>query len=193
MPKISAPTIAEHRAAQRAALMAAASVLISEQGVAAVTPRAVGERAGLARSSFYDYFPSKDDLLAAIAIEAFEEWAAELDSVIAAAAPGRARLHAYVEATIRMAADGKHDLATELQQAELSPKSLEAVMEMHDTLTAPLQNVLLELGIREDPALLTLVRGVISAGMQLVAHGATADATVASITTLLDRGVTPER
>jgi AcrR family transcriptional regulator len=191
MPKISAPTVAEHRAAQRAALMAAASGLIAEQGVAAVTPRAVCERAGLARSSFYDYFPSKDDLLAAIAIQAFEEWAAELDAVIAAAPPGRARLHAYVEATIRMAADGKHDLATELQQAELSPKSLDAVMEMHDTLIAPLQHVLLDLGLPEDRALLTLVRGVISAGMQLVAHGATVDDTIGSVTALLDRGANP--
>ncbi|MGN6273887.1 MAG: TetR/AcrR family transcriptional regulator [Protaetiibacter sp.] len=192
MPKISAPTIAEHRAAQRAALMAAASALISEQGVTAVTPRSVGERAGLARSSFYDYFPSRDDLLAAIAIQAFEQWTAELDAAMAAVPPGRARLHAYVEATIRMTADGKHDLATELQQAELSPKSFDAVMEMHHTLTTPLQNVLLELGVREDSALPTLVRGVISAGMQLVAHGATVDATVASITALLDRGISPE-
>lgn len=191
MPKISAPTVAEHRATQRAALMAAASGLIAEHGVAAVTPRAVCERAGLARSSFYDYFPSKDDLLAAIAIQAFEEWAAELDAVIAAAPPGRARLHAYVEATIRMAADGKHDLGTELQQAELSPKSLDAVMEMHDTLIAPLQHVLLDLGLPEDRALLTLVRGVISAGMQLVAHGATVDDTIGSVTALLDRGANP--
>jgi len=191
MPKISAPTVAEHRAAQRAALMAAASGLIAEHGVAAVTPRTVCERAGLARSSFYDYFPSKDDLLAAIAIQAFEEWAAELDAVIAAAPPGRARLHAYVEATIRMAADGKHDLATELQQAELSPKSRDAVMEMHDTLIAPLQHVLLDLGLPEDRALLALVRGVISAGMQLVAHGATVDDTIGSVTALLDRGANP--
>lgn len=189
MPKITAPTIAEHRVAQRAALMAAASAIIAEHGVAAVNPRAVGERAGLARSSFYDYFPSKDDLLAAIAIEAFEHWADELGAAVAAAPPGRARLHAYVETTIRMAADGKHDLATELQQAELSPKSFDAVMQMHDTLTTPLQNVLADLGLPADPALSTLVQGVITAGMQLVAHGMTVEATVEAVTRLLDDGV----
>jgi AcrR family transcriptional regulator len=161
--------------------------------VAAVNPRAVGARAGLARSSFYDYFPSKDDLLAALAIEAFERWAEELEAAVAAAPPGRARLHAYVEATIRMTADGKHDLATELQQAELSPKSYDAVMELHATLTTPLRNVLLELGLPGDPAATTLVQGVIAAGMQLVAHGMPVEETVDAVTALLDHGVGARR
>jgi AcrR family transcriptional regulator len=193
MPKITAPTVAEHRVAQRAALLAAASAIIAEHGVAAVNPRAVGARAGLARSSFYDYFPSKDDLLAALAIEAFERWAEELEAAVAAAPPGRARLHAYVEATIRMTADGKHDLATELQQAELSPKSYDAVMELHATLTTPLRNVLLELGLPGDPAATTLVQGVIAAGMQLVAHGMPVEETVDAVTALLDHGVGARR
>ena len=115
------------------------------------------------------------------------------DAAVAAAPPGRARLHAYVETTIRMAADGKHDLATELQQAELSPKSFDAVMKMHDTLTIPLQNVLAGLGQPADPALSTLVQGVITAGMQLVAHGMTVEATVEAVTRLLDDGVPAPR
>jgi AcrR family transcriptional regulator len=193
MPKITAPTVAEHRVAQRAALLAAASAIIAEHGVAAVNPRAVGARAGLARSSFFDYFPTKDDLLAALAIEAFERWAEELEAAVAAAPPGRARLHAYVEATIRMTADGKHDLATELQQAELSPKSYDAVMELHATLTTPLRNVLLELGLPGDPAATTLVQGVIAAGMQLVAHGMPVEETVDAVTALLDHGVGARR
>lgn len=104
VPKITAPTVAEHRVAQERALIAAAVAIIAEDGVRGISPRAVCERAGLARSSFYEYFPSKDDLLAAIAVEAFDDWAAELEAAMGAAAPGRARLHAYVEATIRMTA-----------------------------------------------------------------------------------------
>lgn len=189
MPKITAPTIAEHRVAQRAALIAAGSALIAERGVAAVNPRSVGELAGLARSTFYEYFPSKDDLLAAIAVQAFEEWAGELNAAVAAAPPGRERLHAYVEATIRMTADGKHDLATQLQQTELSPKSYEVVMSMHDTLAAPLRDVLAGLGLRADPVQTALAQGVISAGMQLLAHGVSTEEALAEITTLLDHGV----
>lgn len=189
MPKITAPTVAEHRIAQRGALIAAAEAIIAEGGVAAITPRSVCGRAGLARSSFYEYFPSKDDLLAAIAMRAFEEWAGELGVAIAAAAPGRGRLHAYVEATFRMTADGKHTLATGLQQTELSPRGLEAIMAMHDTLTIPLRTLLEELQIPDAAARAVLVQGVINAGMQLVEHGMSPRDVTTSVNAILDRGI----
>lgn len=189
MPKITAPTVAEHRVAQRRALIDAAEAIISELGVAAVTPRSVGERAGLARSSFYEYFPSKDDLLAAIALQAFDEWGVELRAAVSAAAPGRARLHAYVEATMRMTADGKHSLALKMQRADLSPKNFDAIMAMHDTLTAPLTDVLGSLGLSSDPTHATLVQGLLNAGVQLVEHGVDAEAATSSINSVLDAGL----
>mgnify|MGYP001327303695 CR=1 FL=1 len=189
MPKITASTVAEHRVAQRSALVAAAESIIAERGVAAVNPRTVGERAGLARSSFYEYFPSTDDLLAAIAIQAFDEWAAELNAAVSAAPEGRARLHVYVEATMRMTADGKHSLATGLQQVDLSPKSYEAIMAMHDALADPLRTLLEQLGIPDAATQAVLVQGLLTAGVQLVGHGAQAHAVSESITAILDAGV----
>lgn len=189
MPKISAPTVAEHRVAQRQALLAAAETLIVESGVSAVTPRSVGERAGLARSSFYEYFPSRDDLLAAVATRAFDAWADEVRAAVDAAPAGRARLHAYVEATMRMTADGKHDLATGLQQVELSPTSYDAIMAMHDALTTPLHDLLAELGVAEPARHAALVQGLINAGMQLVGHGVTAAEATASLVGMLEHGL----
>jgi AcrR family transcriptional regulator len=189
MPKISAPTVAEHRAAQRGAIVAAAEAIIVEHGVGAVTPRSVGERAGLARSSFYEYFPSRDDLLAAIAIQAFDDWAAEVDAAVAAAPAGRERLHAYVDATLRLTADGKHALATDLRRADVSPKSFEAIMAMHDRLATPLQRLLGELGVGDPATQAALVQGLLTAGMQLVGHGAGAAEVAASINRMLDAGL----
>ncbi len=189
VPKITAPTVAEHRVAQRGALIAAAEQIIAEGGVTDISPRSVSERAGLARSSFYEYFPSKDDLLASVAMQAFEEWAAELRAAMAAAAPGRARLRAYVEATLRMTADGKHTLATGLQQTDLSPTSFEAIMAMHDTLATPLRALLEELRIPDASAQAVLVQGIVNAGMQLVGHGVKAEDVADSVTSILDRGL----
>lgn len=189
MPRISAPTVAEHRAAQRAALIAAGEAVIREQGVAAVTPRTVGERAGLARSSFYEYFPSRDDLLAAIAVNAFDALAAEVDAVVAAAPPGRARLHAYVAATMRMSADGNHDLATGLRDAELAPKDFAAIMAMHDRLTGPLRTLLEELGVPDAGTRAILVQGLVNAGVQLVAHGVPVETVIDSVVRMLDHGL----
>jgi AcrR family transcriptional regulator len=189
MPKISAPTVAEHREAQRRALLGAAEEIIRESGVAAVNPRTVGERAGLARSSFYEYFPSRDDLLAAVAVQAFDAWATEVDAAVAAAPPGRPRIHAYVEATLRMTADGKHSLATGLRDADLSPTSYDAIMAMHDSLAGPLRILLEELGAPEPARQADLVQGMIGAGVQLVGHGADPAEIAGSITALLDNGL----
>src|SRR5690554_6931307 len=189
MPKITAPTVAEHRVAQRRALIDAAEAIVSELGATAVTPRSVRARAGLARSWFYEYFPFRDDLLAAIALQAFDEWGAELRAAVAAASPGRARLHAYVEATMRMTADGKHSLALKMQRADLSPKNFDAIMAMHDTLTAPLTDVLGSLGLSPDPTHATLVQGLLNAGVQLVEHGVDAETATSSINSVLDAGL----
>lgn len=189
MPKISAPTVAEHREAQRRALLGAAEEIIRESGVAAVNPRTVGERAGLARSSFYEYFPSRDDLLAAVAVQAFDAWAAEVDAAVAAAPAGRPRIHAYVEATLRMTADGKHSLATGLRDADLSPTSYDAIMAMHDSLAGPLRSLLEDLGAPEPARQADLVHGMIGAGVQLVGHGADPAEIAGSITALLDHGL----
>ena len=189
MPRISAPTVAEHRAAQRQALLDAGIAVITEAGVASATPKAVAERAGLARSSFYEYFPSRDDLLAAIALQAFEDWAAELDEALSEVEPGRARLHAYVTAALRMAADGKHELATQLQEAEIAPTRLDVIMQLHDRLSAPLRDVLTSLDIADAGTTAVLVQGLIDAGMKLVLHGSPADDVARSIGAILDTGV----
>lgn len=65
MPRIAAETVAEHVANQEAAVIAAASRLFAERGVAAVTLADVAAEVGLARTSLYRYYPDKAHLLAA--------------------------------------------------------------------------------------------------------------------------------
>lgn len=171
MPKISAPTVAEHRAAQRAALVRAGVEVLLESGIAGTIPRVVCERAGLTRSSFYDYFHSKDDLLVAIAIDAIESWDREIEEALTDVEPGLAQLRAYVDATMRMTADGRHEVAGALREADLSPSSMDDFMRLHDALLRPLIHVLEHLGIEEAQRRAFLVQGMIGAGMELISHG----------------------
>lgn len=90
----TALTVAEHRAAQRAALLRAGEAPLLEAGVAGTNARGVCERAGLSRSSFYDYFATKDDLLVAIAIP-IERWDREIGEALADTEPGLAELRRF--------------------------------------------------------------------------------------------------
>ena len=128
MSKINAPTVAEHRTARRAALVQAAEALLLESGIAGISPRSVCERANLSRSSFYDYFHTKDDLLVAVAIDAFERWDRETEQGLTGVKSPRERLKVLTDATMRMTGDSGHAIAGQLRQAELSPTRLEDLM-----------------------------------------------------------------
>jgi AcrR family transcriptional regulator len=74
-------------AARHEAIIAAARALASESGMAAVQIVPVGERAGIAAGTVYRYFPSKDDLVAALVAVISEQEIAAVRNA-AAAAPG---------------------------------------------------------------------------------------------------------
>lgn len=190
MPKISAPTVAEHRATQRAALLREGEAVLLESGLAAVTPRSVCERAGLARSSFYAYFASKDDLLVAIAIDAIERWDAEIEQELAGTEPGLEELRRFIDATMAMTAEGKHEIAASLREAKLSPSRYEDVMALHDALLRPLIRVLGDLGVPVSGSATMLAQGVLGAGVQLVSHGMDPRTVADDVFRLLTRGLT---
>ena len=75
-------------AARHDAIVAAARALAGENGMSAVQIVPVAERAGIASGTVYRYFPSKEDLVAAlVAATAEQEIAAIRDAVTAAPGP----------------------------------------------------------------------------------------------------------
>jgi AcrR family transcriptional regulator len=93
-------------AARHEAIIGAARALASESGLAAVQIMPVAERAGIAAGTVYRYFPSKDDLVAALVGATAEREIAAIRRA-AAAAPGAlsglaAAIMAFAASTLRM-------------------------------------------------------------------------------------------
>src|SRR6266849_3230433 len=93
-------------AARYEAIIAAARALASESGLGAVQVVPVAERAGIAAGTVYRYFPSKDDLVAAVVNATAEREVAAIRAA-AAAAPGAlsglaAAIVAFAAGTMRM-------------------------------------------------------------------------------------------
>jgi AcrR family transcriptional regulator len=191
MPKINAATVAEHRAQQRAALIQAAVDVLVEQGAAAVTPAAVGARAGLARSSFYQYFPSAAALLAAIVEESFTSADTATIQALADVQEPAARIAAFVHAELLLAAQGAHRPAKALMQADLPPECLARVHELHRHHYAPLQAAIAALTGEASDLTGQLVGGVVQAAMTAVEHGADPNRVADQALTLLRNGLTP--
>ncbi len=84
--------------AERAAeIVAAATAVAREQGLSAVTLRAVAQRAGITSGLVAHYQPSMDDLVARVYTDLVEEEVRDVERVVAAAADPARRLGALID------------------------------------------------------------------------------------------------
>ncbi len=171
MPKISAPTVAEHRQRQRDALLASATELLVKGGVSAVTPAAVGAAAGLARPSVYQYFDSSAGILAAIIEDAFPRSNAQLAEALDGLTDPLEVMDAYVRETLRQAAVGVHRPAAALSASQLPDQCRERLAELHSEQVAPFVWALKEHGVPDLMITARLLGGVIEAAMAAVESG----------------------
>ena len=168
MPQIDAPTVAEHRAQQREALLDAAEAILLEAGHGALTFGALGQRTGLARNSIYRYFTSRDDLIAALCERDMPRWLEDLEAAMAAADGQDARIAAFVSTQLRLVAHGSHRMAELLGDAPLGPAVRARINALAYRPAALLEP---ELGPHDPKLVAQLVQGVVNAGVRLL-HGA---------------------
>lgn len=145
MPRIAAPTVAEHHARQRRALLDAARALLAETGEAP-SMTAVGRRAGLARSSVYQYFESPHALLHAVVADVLPDWASQVRQQVEAAGTPGEKVWAYIEANVALFASSEQAVAQALTRV-VEPHVLRGPMqEFHARLQVPLRAALADLG-----------------------------------------------
>lgn len=159
MPRIQAPTVAEHRARQRRALLDAARAHLAEEGTAP-SLAAAGSRAGLARSSVYQYFTSRDDLLAGVIADVFPAWARRVVEAVEAAPSPPERVWAYVEANVSLFAGSEQAIARALTTV-VDPAVLAAPMqEFHRLLQEPLVAALQDYGVSQPDVMADIVNSM---------------------------------
>ena len=162
MPRISQPTVAEHRAARERALLDAAHDLLLETGEAP-SLSAVAERAGLARTSTYQYFGSKQELLQAMVRDIYPRWVERVTGAVAAAPTVADSVLAYAEANVELVAEGAHAVGTALAALEPSEAIDQQASSIHRDLQEPLIQTLTELGVESPEAIAELVNAVVHA------------------------------
>jgi len=193
MPRISAPTVAEHRVRQRDTLLHAATELLVEGGVNAVTPAAVGAAAGLARPSVYQYFSSGADILASVIEDAFPRANEALRVALESANGPAERLDIYVRVSLRLARDGAHRPAAALAAAQLPDECMARLRELHHEQAAPFLRALEELKTPQLELTAQLLGGVLEAAMRAIESGASLDAVTERTLTLVRAAVRRNR
>src|SRR5260370_15715095 len=102
-PRRRRASVRYHHGDLQRALLGDAVRTIREEGIDAVTLRAVGARLGVSRTALYRHFADKSALLAAVAREGFQRFGQDLTDAWTGAGRGRAGFNAIGMAYVHFA------------------------------------------------------------------------------------------
>ena len=102
---MTSETLPYHREDLEAELLRAATAIIAERGVEALSLRELGRAAQVSRSAPYHYFGDKAALLQRVGALGFARLDAAIAAQVSTAAPVAARLHAGLRAYVQFALD----------------------------------------------------------------------------------------
>jgi len=168
MPRIDAATVAEHRARQHEALLAAAEELLLDEGFDALTFAALGERTGLARNSVYRYFSSREDMLAQVLERPLPAWLERVAGALDAAEGLPDQIAAFVTVQLRLVAAVRPELGKAMAQAPLGPELRARISAMNYQPAALLERVLERHGDPSASVTAQLVQGIVNAAVRVL-------------------------
>lgn len=170
MPRISAATVAEHRAIQERNLLDAAHALLEETGDAP-TMAQVAKRAGLARSSVYQYFSSRQDLLRGMVRDIFPRWTERITSAMQRAQTPADRILAYAIENVALVHEGSHAVGSALAALAPGEELDEQATRMHRQVQEPLIDTLHGLGVAAPESMAEMINAVVHAATRLLDDG----------------------
>ncbi|MGW0805344.1 TetR/AcrR family transcriptional regulator [Nonomuraea sp. NPDC002799] len=191
MPRISAATVADHRAGQHAALLAAAMEILTADGPAGLTPAAVGARVGLARSSVYRYFSSTADILAQLVEDAIPRWAARLEHAAATGGGLEERVRAFGAVALSFVTSPDYALLRAIASTEPPSGFQDRLDRLHETMIMPLHSILADAGHEHPDLVAHLGWSILGEGQRQIAAGADAALVTRTALDVLCRAVQP--
>jgi hypothetical protein len=189
MPRIQAPTIVAHRELRRQQLIAAAMELAMTGGADAVTVSAVAQKAGLARSSMYEYFSSSADLIADLVIEELDYYTARLAHAIQGATDPFEKIELWIAEGLRYVQDGRHMLVKSLNTVSTPQYRKEDIAMGHRRLISPLREALAQTGIKDVVCAAAFLQSVTDAASKRIDAGNDAELEIQNAVTFALAGL----
>ena len=189
MPRIETETRAEHRDWRRSQLIDAAASIAMESGGAAITVAAVAQRAGLSRTSVYEYFGSGSELVADLVIDELGSFAETLNAAVADCADAECIVTCWVKGALTYIADGRHLLAKALNATAMPQSRSQQIGVAHRALMAPLVKAVTDLGIKDAHRALSFIQAITDASTKRIESGHDAEEEIAYATTFCINGL----
>jgi AcrR family transcriptional regulator len=171
MPKISAPTVKEHRQAVLNRLVDAAEDILRSQGPRELTAGPVTAQAGIARNSIYRYVDSISDLRGMVLARYLPRWMSAVNARIEPITDPRERVTEWVRANLEQAAVIGHGWLMEVARASRLDRGLQMDLDNAHQAQDFLAEGLVRLGLVDMPIRAEMIRAVVDAGFRSLDSG----------------------
>ena len=142
MPKIRAASIDEHKELTRRSLLDAAFRVIDEAGTAEVPLGEIALAAGVGRTTFYDYFDDRDDVIASLVEEKLPDVISELIESVPTDLDTVDRLAMLASATVEfVATDRVFGVILHREVGRMSQEAQDRIRHSHAHLATELASI----------------------------------------------------
>lgn len=149
MPKIRADSIDEHKELTRRSLLDAAWRIIDEAGTAEVPLGEIALGAGVGRTTFYDYFDDRDDVIASLVEDKLPDVISELIDSVPGGLGTAEHLAKLASATVEfVATDRVFGVILHREVGRMGPEAQDRIGESHAQLATELASIYMK-GVSE--------------------------------------------
>jgi AcrR family transcriptional regulator len=189
VPRLQTESLAAQRTWRRAQLLDAAAAIALESQGAAVSVSAVATRAGLSRTSFYEYFESTSEIVAELITSELNTFSAYLESATKQADSAEGAISTWIENSLAYVADGRHILAKTLSSIEISRDRSAAIGVAHRRMLSCLIEPLQQIGISDTSQALALIQSATDAATRRIESGHDSDAEISTTSAFIMAGL----
>ncbi len=179
-PRIQAATIVEQRQMRQRQLIDAALAIAMESGAANITVAAVAKRAGLARSSMYEYFSSSADLIADLVIEELALYQKRLAHAVRETQDPYQHIELWIAEALQYVVDGRHMLIKSLNAATIPEFRRAEISQGHRNLMTTISAPLQEIGLSDIRGAMSYLQNTIEAASVRIESGYNAEIEIRS-------------
>jgi len=179
-PKIQAATVVEQRQMRQRQLIDAALAIALESGAANITVAAVAKRAGLARSSMYEYFSSSADLIADLVIEELALYQKRLAQAVKGTEDPYQHIELWIAEALQYVVDGRHMLIKSLNAAAIPEFRRDEISQGHRNLMTTISAPLQEIGLTDIRGAMSYLQNTIEAASVRIESGSDSELEIRS-------------
>jgi len=161
----------EKREAAFDLILSSAVDLVLQGGAEALTMSAIAKKAGMSRPGLYQYFSSKEDVVADLLLDELKLWGKFLERAIESDSSPQCRIEGWLEGTIEYMQSGHHQLVRQLSAVASPDFRISEIRNAHTQLMNPLLQSLNELGIADSERVATHIQGVLDTTVKRIDAG----------------------